>query len=267
MSLQQTLIVAMSIFCMLSVYLILQHEQRLSASPTTGSHPFLDASKNVINQLKKEFAPLISHMEVIIQEPDEHDTSKHEHTREKISPVSEEKIESIQDPQHFDVGGREEDDVERKGLLKCDGKYVDSEVIYWKIVPGDNTYESPITPHHDLHHDRYLTYEYDEGGWNNIRMSLECVLVFTHAMGRTLVSPPRQNLYLLDKAHKDKKGKMRSGMGFEDFFDLDLLKSHKGYHIITSEEFLAKEGVTGGLHGVLPPRNSTKIGGREWCCQ
>jgi hypothetical protein len=154
------------------------------------------------------------------------------------------------------------DGEEKRGLLQCDGKYIDSEVIYWKIVPGDNTYESPITPHHDLHHDRYLTYEYDEGGWNNIRMSLECVLVFTHAMGRTLVSPPRQNLYLLDKKHKAKDGKVRSGMGFEDFFDLDLLKSHKGYHVMTAEQFLAKEGVTGGLHGILPPKNSTKIGGR-----
>jgi hypothetical protein len=156
---------------------------------------------------------------------------------------------------------------EKKGLLQCDGKNIDSEVIYWKIVPGDSTYESPITPHHDLHHDRYLTYEYDEGGWNNIRMSLECVLVFTHAMGRTLVSPPRQNLYLVDKKYKAKDGTVRSGMGFEDFFDMDLLKSHKGYHVITSEQFLAKEGVTGGLHGVLPPKNSTHIGGRECCAQ
>jgi hypothetical protein len=67
------------------------------------------------------------------------------------------------------------DEPERTGLLKCGGKYIDSEVIYWKIVPGDNTYESPITPHHGLHHDRYLSYEYDEGGWNNIRMGyVEC---------------------------------------------------------------------------------------------
>jgi hypothetical protein len=59
---------------------------------------------------------------------------------------------------------------EQIGLLKCGGKYIDSEVIYWKIVPGDDTCESPITPHHGMHHDRYLSYEYDEGGWNNIRM-------------------------------------------------------------------------------------------------
>ncbi len=94
-------------------------------------------------------------------------------------------------------------------------------------------------------------------------MSLECVLVFTHAMGRTLVSPPRQNLYLVDKRYKGKDGKERTGMGFEDFYDLDLLKSHKGYHIITSQEFLAKEGVTGGLHGILPPHNRTDIGGSK----
>ena len=62
------------------------------------------------------------------------------------------------------------DAPELMGQLKCGGKYIDSEVIYWKIVPGDSTYESPITPHHGMHHDRYLSYEYDEGGWNNIRM-------------------------------------------------------------------------------------------------
>ena len=46
------------------------------------------------------------------------------------------------------------DDKEKKGLLFCNGKQTDSEVIYWKIVPGDSTYESPITPHHGMHHDR-----------------------------------------------------------------------------------------------------------------
>ena len=37
---------------------------------------------------------------------------------------------------------------ELKGLLTCDGKNVESEIIYWKIVKGDRHYESPITPHH-----------------------------------------------------------------------------------------------------------------------
>jgi hypothetical protein len=36
---------------------------------------------------------------------------------------------------------------------------VDSEVIYWKVVPGDDVYESPITPHHHEHDERYLSFE------------------------------------------------------------------------------------------------------------
>ena len=34
-------------------------------------------------------------------------------------------------------------------------------------------------------------------GWNNIRMAMETVLVMAHAMGRTLVLPPQQKMYLL----------------------------------------------------------------------
>ena len=111
----------------------------------------------------------------------------------------------------------------------CNGKQVDSEIIYWKIVPGDAHYESPITPHHANHHDRYLSFEYDQGGWNNVRMSLECLIVVAHAMGRTLVIPPQQHLYLLGVNHKGKEDKTaHDEMGFEDFFDLDLLRSHQG---------------------------------------
>jgi hypothetical protein len=41
-----------------------------------------------------------------------------------------------------------------KGDLVCNGVKVASEIIYWKVIPGDNDYESPITPHHGVHHDR-----------------------------------------------------------------------------------------------------------------
>jgi hypothetical protein len=40
------------------------------------------------------------------------------------------------------------EEVEARGDLVCNGKPTDSEVIYWKKVPGDETFESPITPHH-----------------------------------------------------------------------------------------------------------------------
>ena len=95
---------------------------------------------------------------------------------------------------------------------------------------------------------------------------MECLIVAAHAMGRTLVIPPSQHLYLLGKAHPDEKtGKVKDELGFEDFFDMKLLRSHRGFHVITMEEFLAKEAVTGGLKGMLPPKNSSKIwGGELW---
>ena len=54
-------------------------------------------------------------------------------------------------------------ELTKRGTLICNGKETDSEVIYWKVVPGDILFESPITPHHNNHEDRYLTFEYDQG--------------------------------------------------------------------------------------------------------
>lgn len=178
-------------------------------------------------------------------------------------------VEKLPDDQIFlkfdaALNSREIDKLgSKRGLLTCNGQRIDSEIIYWKVVPGDNDYESPITPHHDLHHDRYLTFEYDNGGWNNVRMSLESLIVVAHAMGRTLVVPPQQHLYLIDQLHKDSHDeKPNKDMGFEDFFDIELLRSHQGFHLLHMEEFLEKEGVTGGLKGELPPKNSTEANGQ-----
>jgi hypothetical protein len=79
------------------------------------------------------------------------------------------------------------------------------------------------------------------------------------------VVPPVQNLYLLGQPSKDKEGnKNKRALGFEDFFDLDLLKHHQGLHVMSMEEFLAKEGVTGKLKGgKLPPKNDTKAWGND----
>jgi len=106
----------------------------------------------------------------------------------------------------------------KPGKLVCDGKPMEHEIIYWKDVPGDMQYESPITPHHAEHDQKYLTFEYDAGGWNNVRMGVECVVVFAHATGRTLVAPPAQNLYLLGapNPHSQKRK-----LGFNDFFVTD----------------------------------------------
>lgn len=126
----------------------------------------------------------------------------------------------------------------KPGQLTCEGKQVDHEIIYWKKVPGDQTYESPITPHHDEHDQKYLTFEYDAGGWNNVRMGVECVVVFAHATGRTLVAPPAQNLYLLGAPNPHAQ---RRKLGFNDFFVSERLKDQGGMHMISMAEFLKRQ--------------------------
>lgn len=148
------------------------------------------------------------------------------------------------------------------GSIICRGRSIKSEVVYWKPSKKDLEYESPITPHHHEHADIYLSFEYDHGGFNNIRMGIESLIVATHAMGRTLVLPPLQHIYLLAKKHRDEHEKEEHNhMGFEDFYDINTLKAQRGFHVITMEEFLLKEAVPGKLKGIFPPNNNTKL-----CC-
>lgn len=58
--------------------------------------------------------------------------------------------------------------------------------------------------------DGYLILKPWPGGFNNIRMSLELAVCISYLTNKTLVLPPKYNMYLL----KDQ-------MGLEDFFDID----------------------------------------------
>lgn len=89
---------------------------------------------------------------------------------------------------------------------------------------------------------KYVTFEADQGGWNNIRMQMETVLVFAAATGRTLVLPPDQGMYLLDKG----KGH-QNAHHFSDFFPFERIKKDGVVNVISMEEFLAKEAITGQL--------------------
>jgi GDP-fucose protein O-fucosyltransferase len=86
-----------------------------------------------------------------------------------------------------------------------------------------------------------------------------------HAMGRTLVLPPEQRMYLLTKGGNDQQKK---DFGFQDFFPLsDISNEQEGLEIITMEEFLLREGVTGRLKDsktgavTYPPGNRTDWNG------
>jgi len=92
---------------------------------------------------------------------------------------------------------------------------------------------------------RYLTFEPDTGGWNNIRMSLENVVTLAAVSGRTLVLPPDQIVYLLEA----RKGEKRE----RNYYDLvnitDNQELLRRVPIITSEEFIKLEG---GKDGLVP---------------
>lgn len=49
------------------------------------------------------------------------------------------------------------------------------EMVYWKVIPADTKYRSPFQVKKGQQK-KYMTFEPDGGGWNNIRMAMETVL-------------------------------------------------------------------------------------------
>lgn len=128
--------------------------------------------------------------------------------------------------------------------LKCKEKYggpddefAEREMAFWSDIPSDASYKSPFM---DEDTERFLTFEPDHGGWNNIRMAMETALVMSHAMGRTLVLPPEKRFYLLGKADHRQKNEF----GFGDFFHLDSIAvEHEGFNVISTREFQNRKNV------------------------
>ncbi|GAX18600.1 hypothetical protein FisN_10Hh193 [Fistulifera solaris] len=126
-----------------------------------------------------------------------------------------------------------------------------SEMIYWRDITTDAAYTSPF---YNSKATKYLTFEPDKGGWNNVRMNLETVIVMAHAMGRTLVMPPSQEYYLLES----QKGE--STITLDTFLPLSRLsREQAGLEIISTEEFLHRE-----RRSLRPPHNRTQWDGMSY---
>lgn len=140
------------------------------------------------------------------------------------------------------------------GILECPRgapprkRGEDGSVVYWRQwTEATPTWSSPHKPKAG-EAPKYVTFEPDEGGFNNIRMALEIFVVFALATGRTLVLPDEYPMYLLGK-----KGHMHD---FDDFYDMKELFPH--LDVINMHEFLAREALPGHLKdGELPPNNAT----------
>eukprot|EP01039_Chlorochromonas_danica_P003063 gene3063-3345_t len=132
---------------------------------------------------------------------------------------------------------------------------------YWnaRFFPQD-CYQSPLRPisrgsyqkntsrseYNDNIEEKYVVFEPDRGGWNNIRMAAETAIVFAHATGRTLVLPPIARWYLLTQSKKEEENKST----FDKFFDLKKLS--ESMTIITMETFLQNVAAKGLLKIPLP---------------
>jgi hypothetical protein len=157
----------------------------------------------------------------------------------------------------------EQPDSHRVAGLNCD-KYggpseeIAAEMVYWQDIPRDAEYTSPFAKYGKS--PKYLTFEPDEGGWNNIRMSMETATVLAHAMGRILVLPPEQQMYLLSNDRNKKNNRFT----FKDFFHFDsIADEHPSVEVISMEEFIQREAMTGHLKDkdtgkvTFPPNNET----------
>lgn len=118
----------------------------------------------------------------------------------------------------------------RRGHIKCDVNVDD--LAYWNNPQGLR--DDEFVTHFKEPTDRYISFEPDPGGWNNIRMSMEVIFVLAAATGRTLVLPPRAPMYLLGDGSQNARS-------FGNFFPINE-ELKKKVNVITMEEFIVTEG-------------------------
>ena len=134
------------------------------------------------------------------------------------------------------------------------------DMVYWYDIPSDEDYLNPfqeIAMNSDV--EQFLLFQQDSAGFNNKRMSIETILTMGISMGRTIVIPPEQPMYMW----KD-RGKQRHRFSFEDFFPLEAAQlEHFGMKIITMKQFLEQvlresllKDRESGLP-IFPPNNRT----------
>ena len=122
----------------------------------------------------------------------------------------------------------------KRGGIQCDSDADVSSLAYWNNPQGRRD-EAFISPFRVSGGSKYLTFEADSGGFNNIRMSFENIVVMAVATGRILVLPPSHNMYRLDNKNN-----------FDHFFPLFSEEFQKRVKAITMKQFLEEQFAKGG---------------------
>jgi len=186
-----------------------------------------------------------------------------DHQRQKNNSNKRNKI----DPTTPNINPKRSRGSER-GHVECDDPDISHIVSYWNDPRSDfdRTFQSPFLtypPSSSSGHDttainnnqqeertRYLSFEPDCGGWNNIRMEFEIMVVLASATNRTLILPPDNPLYLL---YRDKSNKHRGIQKFFQGFD-DIVT------IISTEDFVQKEMIRNKNYRLpLDETNRTRV--------
>ena len=111
-------------------------------------------------------------------------------------------------------------------------------LTYWKGSEDEDGFDIENSAFEASSPTKFLTFETDFGGFNNVRMALEVVCLTALLTGRTLVLPPPSAWYLLDwgKSTRIDIESADSVSEFADFFDLGDLGRAIG--VISTVEFL-----------------------------
>ncbi|KAL7431266.1 hypothetical protein ACHAXM_003999 [Skeletonema potamos] len=127
----------------------------------------------------------------------------------------------------------------KRGSIQCDSDADVSSLAYWNDPQGtrDEAFVSPFRVPSSSGKSKYLTFEPDFGGFNNIRMSFENIIVMAAATGRVLVLPPSQYIYLLQNRDN-----------FDHFFPLFSEGFQKRVKVITMKQFLEEQFAKGGYY-------------------
>ena len=119
------------------------------------------------------------------------------------------------------------------------------ELAYWNPQLLNGQFNRP-------NRHRYVSFDIDQGGLNNIRLVFEYVAVVAAVTGRTLVLPPPQPWYLIDngpqhRAHKQGK------TDIAEIFDMDALR--QAIPVQTTDEFTRESAEHLSIPGNFGPLN------------
>eukprot|EP00928_Gymnodinium_smaydae_P045247 TRINITY_DN30180_c0_g4_i1.p1 TRINITY_DN30180_c0_g4~~TRINITY_DN30180_c0_g4_i1.p1 ORF type:complete len:429 (+),score=81.43 TRINITY_DN30180_c0_g4_i1:53-1339(+) len=132
-----------------------------------------------------------------------------------------------------------------KAPEKGDTKDTSAWYQYWNQPAQSGSNRRPATDV-DGAKTRYLTFETDAGGFNNMRMAFEYFVDLAVRSNRTLVLPPPEGWYLIDWGPLDARNKNDKHWldgspesSYQEFWDIKYLS--KKMSVISADEFFARE--------------------------